>query len=427
MKTNVRKPIGIDLFAGAGGMSLGFEQAGFHIAVAVEIDPIHCCVHEFNFPETKTICASVVELDGKTIREKACIENEDIDVVFGGPPCQGFSMIGKRSFDDPRNSLVLHFVRLVGELKPKFCVMENVKGLTIGKQKGFLTEVMNELDKVGYDAVLPYKVLNASDYGVPQDRHRLFLVARRKDITGEFSYPVPNPRKTTVRDAIRDIPDAEIFSELSHCEHTVLSDRLRPVSEYASILSGLSDDPEDYSTKRQFDPLLLTGSIRTEHGEISRRRFEATAPGTTEPVSRFYKLSYEGRCNTLRAGTDSAHGAFTSPRPIHPEYSRCITIREAARLHSYPDWFRFHSTKWHGMREIGNSVPPLLARSVARSIIEALNVKPSRNTSVYPASDEALLLVDMTEAAFRFSVSRNTISGRTRKTTGSTHDGDCES
>lgn len=142
---------------------------------------------------------------------------------------------------------------------------------------------------------------------------------------------------------------------------------------------------------------------------------EAT-PGTTEPISRFYKLSYDGLCNTLRAGTDSARGAFTSPRPIHPSYPRVITVREAARLHSYPDWFRFHATKWHGFRQIGNSVPPLLGRAVASGIIGALGLTPSRPAVTIPLGEKALLALNMRQAAEHFDVPATVIAQRTRKT-----------
>ena len=110
------RPIAIDLFAGCGGLSLGFEQAGFDVVASVEIDPIHCAVHEYNFPYSTTICADVKNLSGADIRTKAKLGDRDIDVVVGGAPCQGFSLIGKRSFDDPRNQLISHYVRLVGEL-----------------------------------------------------------------------------------------------------------------------------------------------------------------------------------------------------------------------------------------------------------------------------------------------------------------------
>ena len=152
----MNRPIGIDLFAGAGGMSLGFEQAGFDIAAAVEIDPIHCATHEYNFPHTTTICASVLDLTGDEIRSRSKLGNKEIDVVFGGAPCQGFSLIGKRVFDDPRNQLVFHYVRLVKELNPKYCVFENVKGLTLGKHAQFLDELIESLGDAGYDVLTPY-------------------------------------------------------------------------------------------------------------------------------------------------------------------------------------------------------------------------------------------------------------------------------
>ena len=136
------RPIVIDLFAGCGGLSLGFEQAGFDIAASVEIDPIHSAVHEYNFPYSTTICSDVKNVSGNDIRQKAALGNRDIDVVVGGAPCQGFSLIGKRSLDDPRNQLILHYVRLISELRPKYCVLENVKGLTVGKHSQFLVDLV---------------------------------------------------------------------------------------------------------------------------------------------------------------------------------------------------------------------------------------------------------------------------------------------
>ncbi|MFO0211734.1 MAG: DNA cytosine methyltransferase, partial [Pseudanabaena sp.] len=124
-----QRPIAVDLFAGVGGMTLGFEQAGFDVLASVEIDPIHCATHEYNFPMWKVICASVTDISGDDIRQKSDIGDREVDVVFGGPPCQGFSLMGKRAFDDPRNQLVSHFMRLVTELRAKYFVMENVKGL----------------------------------------------------------------------------------------------------------------------------------------------------------------------------------------------------------------------------------------------------------------------------------------------------------
>lgn len=407
-----KRPIGIDLFAGAGGLSLGFEQAGFEIAAAVEIDPIHCATHEFNFPNSKAICASVVGMTGNEIRRRACLGTMDIDVVVGGAPCQGFSMMGKRALDDQRNQLVFHYVRLVAELRPRYCVFENVKGLTLGKHAQFLDELIVALNDAGYEVLLPYRVLNASDFGVPQDRRRLFLIGARKD-QALPRYPDPAMKKTTVWDAIGDLPDADQFAELADSDSVAVS--WTSDSAYARRMRGLAHDPANFAYSRSFDAGVLTASLRTEHTALSQQRFLATANGHTEPISRFKKLHPQGLCNTLRAGTDSARGAFTSPRPIHPFLPRVITVREAARLHSYPDWFRFHTTKWHGFRQIGNSVPPLLGRAVAAQIMAALGRQPEKPPQILQTGDVRMLTLQMWHASQHFGVAKNVIAQRTRK------------
>ena len=403
------RPIAVDLFAGAGGLSLGFEQAGFDIMASVEIDPIHCSAHKYNFPMCKMICRSVVDVTGEYVREVSGIGEKEIDVVIGGAPCQGFSLIGKRALDDDRNKLVYHYVRLVLELKPKYFVFENVKGLTVGKHKQFLVEIMDAFKDGGYDVVSDYKVLNAADYGVPQDRRRLFLMGGRKGIALP-SYPEPLSIRTTVGDAIGDIPDAEKYPELWGRDWVYA--KFGEQSLYSSYLHGVGKDPSDFSYPRIFNKDKLTCSLLTDHSDISRGRFVETLPDTVEPISRFKKLSMNGLCNTLRAGTASDRGAFTSPRPIHPIYPRVITVREAARLHSYPDWFRFHVTKWHGFRQVGNSVPPMLARSVGLQIMKVLGVTPKKPTKKIKLGDESLVAISMSDAASMFGVSSNVIAKR---------------
>ncbi|MDX2180688.1 MAG: DNA (cytosine-5-)-methyltransferase [Bryobacteraceae bacterium] len=422
----------MDLFAGAGGMSLGFEQAGFEVAAAVEYDPIHCAIHEFNFPDCAAICRSVADIDGPYIRSRSRIGDRDVDVVFGGAPCQGFSMIGKRALDDPRNALVYHFVRLVVELRAKYFVFENVRGLTVGSHKRFLEEIIQAFRAEGYQVVEDYRVLNAAHFGVPQDRQRLFLYGARQGLPLPL-YPLPThrphnagkrngnlfeARTPTVWEALKDLPEADEFDEL--LERDWVAARFKPATGYVAALRCSETDSSNYEAERVYDPNLLTSSLRTVHTELSRRRFAATAHGDTEPVSRFLKLDPDGVSNTLRAGTASDRGAFTSPRPIHPYSPRCITVREAARLHSYPDWFRFHVTKWHGFRQIGNSVPPLLARAVAAQVREALDATPSRPSAAQALGDNALLRLDMTEAASRYGVPANVIPKRTRPSERST-------
>lgn len=424
------RPIAIDLFAGAGGMTLGFEQAGFDVLLSVEIDPIHCAIHEFNFPLWKVLCKSVVELTGEEIRSYPFIKKRDIDVIFGGPPCQGFSLMGKRVLEDPRNSLVFHFLRIINELKPKYFVMENVAGLTVGQSKQILLEIIASFKECDYDVKEDYQVLNAAFFGVPQSRERLFLIGCRKGLElPEYPQPITKPRKAkslsklfpdlnlphtpTVWDAIGDLPEVERYPEL--CKRDCVKGKFGKPSSYAEKLRGLQKDDNDYSYNRKYDARILTSSLRTKHTQKSIDRFEKTKPGETEKISRFLKLDPEGICNTLRAGTPSSRGAHTSPRPIHPFTPRCITVREAARLHSYPDWYRFHVTKWHGCRQIGNSVPPLLAKSVAAQIIKVLDVSPSQPEQVINCREKHLIQFNMSKAAEFYDVDSHVIEPRTRK------------
>ncbi len=409
------RPIAIDLFAGAGGMSLGFEQAGFDVAAAVEIDPVHCAVHKFNFPQTVIVPKSVAQLTGDEIREAAKIGKKPVACVFGGPPCQGFSLIGHRVLDDPRNTLVMDFVRLVAELDAQTFVFENVKGLTVGRQRAFLDELVEAFDRRGYRVRLPWRVLNADAYGVPQHRERLILLGAKNGVElPDYPLAVTNPadglrqilglpQGPTCADAIGDIPDAERFEGL--VEHdTVRTNAFKKISAYAAELRCMTPDAWHFGYMRRWDPGVLTSSARTAHSEISQRRFAETPPGSVEPISRFFKLPPNGLSNTLRAGTDGARGAFTSPRPIHYAHNRCITVREMARLHGFPDWFRFHATKWHGARQIGNAVPPPLARAVAGKLIETVAATPIRPQESIDLVEPGLLYMELSEAAEHFGV-----------------------
>ncbi|HTN69749.1 MAG TPA: DNA cytosine methyltransferase [Methylomirabilota bacterium] len=406
------RPIGIDLFAGAGGLSLGFEQAGFEVVAAVEIDPIHAAVHAFNFPRCAVLPRSVVGLTGEEIRRVAGIGNRHVDVVFGGAPCQGFSLIGHRIIDDPRNALVREFVRIVDELRPTSFVFENVKGLTVGKHRAFLEELMEAFKGIGYNVRSPWRVLDAAEYQVPQHRERLFLLGARKgrklpDYPPPLCRPADQPGKglagPTCADALGDLPDADRFPTLLRTDQAKPSAWREP-SAYAQEMRCLTNNAWHFGYPRVWPHTLLTSSARTEHSDISRQRFAETKPGTVEPISRFYKLSADGLSNTLRAGTDAARGAFTSPRPIHYALARCVTVREMARLHGFPDWFRFHETKWHGARQIGNAVPPPLARAVATMVIQAMGIEPTRPVEPVPLGDLALIYMDMGRAAKHFGV-----------------------
>ena len=408
------RPIGIDLFAGAGGLSLGFEQAGFDIAAAVEIDPVHCAVHKYNFPQTAVVSRAVEELSGVEIARVARLGGRRVDCVFGGAPCQGFSLIGHRILDDPRNGLVREFLRLVAELDARTFVFENVKGLTVGRHRALLDELVEEFSDAGYIVRVPWRVLNAGNFGVPQNRERLILLgARQGERLPDYPAPLtaiagrrrtdPLPDGPTCADALGDLPNADEFEALLDSDSVETAAFGEP-SAYAASMRCLANDAWHCGYVREWSPGLLTGSARTRHTEISRRRFRETEAGAVEPISRFFKLAETGVSNTLRAGTDGARGAFTSPRPIHYRYDRCVTVREMARLHGFPDWFRFHVTKWHGARQIGNAVPPPLARAIAGKVAEALGANPARTEAAMPLGDPTLLALDASAAAQHFGV-----------------------
>ena len=291
------RPIGIDLFAGAGGLSLGFEQAGFDVVAAVEVDPIHCAVHKFNFPYCTIFPHSISDLTGAQIRAKTGLGRRRIDVVFGGAPCQGFSMIGQRALDDPRNSLVRDFVRIISELRPAYFVFENVRGLTLGEHRLFLEELIEAFSTADYRVRLPWKVFDVADYGVPQHRERLILMGARR---GE---PLPDyppamfrsadtkatgdlPVGPTCRDALGDLPDVETYDDLIGSD-AVRTDAFGPPSEYARTLRCLPKAAWYYGYRRKWDRSILTSSLRTVHTAISQRRFAAARPGEVEPISRF--------------------------------------------------------------------------------------------------------------------------------------------
>ena len=395
MPLDYTRPLAVDLFAGAGGLSLGLEQAGYEIAAAVEYDPVHAAVHEYNFPYGKTFARDVTGITGTEIR----------------------------------NALLKEYVRLVLELQPRFFLMENVAGLTVGKHRQLLTEVIDRLSAGGYQVLTPYRVLQAADFGTPQSRKRLILLGARADVPlPHYPEPLFTPRPIrdtplpsdpklpfgpSVKDALADIPDAHSISALVTGDSAANVDYGLP-SDYAAELRGTATASDDFSHPRTFDPSLLTSSNWTNHTNRSIERFAATKPGDVEPVSRFLRLHPEGICNTLRAGTASDRGAFTAPRPIHPFYPRVITVREAARLHGYPDWFRFHVTKWNGFREIGNSVPARLGRAVGASLLRADNIAPTRGATI-ELGNPSLLSFNATEAEKYYGIEQRVIPQRDRK------------
>ncbi|NER28560.1 MAG: DNA (cytosine-5-)-methyltransferase [Symploca sp. SIO1C4] len=419
-KETTPQPLAIDLFAGVGGLSLGIEAAGFQVALAVEKDPITAAQYQKNFPHAKVLCTDITQLQAQTILEAIKQNHPEWDgkltAVVGGPCCQGFSRIGKRDPNDKRNHLVSHFIRLVGELRPQIFVMENVCGLRDKRHAPLIDRCYQQLQQLGY-TVQEWK-LNAKDYGVPQSRTRLFWVGWKDDagrrghgdrsrnvsrtlcpehkpqeslfsptrlfdsvalfqkglqFPSEISPRLPisaSPRQSqpTTHECTPITPPTPLETKVTVRE-AIGSIQKGEASEYVHQLHQTFPNPNSQT------PNQLTGCTLTNHTPEVIARFAATPPGTIEPISRLYRLDWDGICPTLRAGTGSEHGNHTAARPIHPKQPRVITVREAARLSSFPDWFQFSPTKLHGYRQIGNAVPPLLALAVGERIYQEAGVR----------------------------------------------------
>lgn len=368
-KKKNRRPIAVDLFCGAGGMSTGFEQAGFDIGLGVDVDGYHAATHERNFPYGKSICRSVAELTKEEVFE--AIGNREVDLICGGPPCQGFSHMGLRDVLDPRNSLVSHFVRLVREIQPRAFVMENVPGMQSGNTRAIFDTAIEGFSDAGYEITHPVQVLDASHYGVPQRRKRLIVIGIRRDVGASIPYPTRPakgiPNRPTVAGAIADLPDVDRFEILFESNEIRYS--TKPKNDYSKILRDSDSDEFDFSYRRIWNKSICTSCMRVRHTPGAIALYENTLQGEMVPGHKLPKLDPNGLAPTLRAGSDSSHGSYTAPRPIHPNRPRCITAREAARLHGFPDWFAFYPSKWHAYRQIGNAVCPPLARALGEMIL----------------------------------------------------------
>ncbi|GAA0809310.1 DNA cytosine methyltransferase [Psychrobacter piscatorii] len=380
----------VDLFAGVGGMSLGFQMAGIEPKVGVEFDKSCIEALKHNFPSKRIIGEDVRKVKSEELLEG--LDDEEIDVLIGGPPCQGFSLIGLRDPNDERSRLIFEFIRIAKDLQPKFLVIENVQGMLSAQKGEFIKELIKIIEEAGYTIRLPIKVLNAADYGVPQNRKRVFILAARNDLNIIPNYPEPThsniresekglfpnlPKTPSVSEAIFDLIDIDKY------DHLVDSDEVEyekpAVTDYAKMMKGeLADNPYANLYKNDWDSNICTGCRRTVHGEVLTKRFIETKQGDTVPVSRLYKLKEHDVANTLRAGTPRERGAYSAPRPVHPLLPRVISVREGARLQSFPDWHRFHKTKWHGFRQVGNAVPPLLALAVAKEVKKSLDIIKER-------------------------------------------------
>ena len=340
----MEKLTAIDLFCGAGGLHLGFEKSGYDIKLCIDNNDLVERTHRRNFPNIPIINGYIREVTADQIREY--LGKDSLDVVIGGPPCQGFSTIGHRASSDPekryahdaRNELVLVYANLIKELRPKFIVMENVKGILTLDKGAYLKNVMQTLHDAGYNA--EYKLINMADYGVPEIRNRVIIIGNRVGLPVEFPLPdhSDNPEDGLpawnacgpVLEDLVGLPDTPEFN------HVVLKHTPKNIERYKLIPQGGRLPEEELSP------------------ELYRKNFGNT----------FKRLDPNRPALTMVPGND----AF----PIHPTLHRSLTVREAARIQTFPDWMIFEGNRRQQGHQVGNAVPPMFSHKLGNFIKEQI-------------------------------------------------------
>ncbi|HHW8808297.1 TPA: DNA cytosine methyltransferase [Salmonella enterica] len=368
-------PVVVDLFCGCGGFGLGAKLAGFDVIAAVDIDSTLQSAYARNFPNTKIINGDL-SLMGEN-EWKSIIASHKVDGVIGGPPCQGYSRMGHSDANDPRRSLLRHFFRTVNIISPKFFVMENVEGLMDERNAFELELALKTLDRK-YKVLKP-TIIDASDFGAATKRRRVVVIGfipEEINILDNILKTTLN-FKNTVKDAISDLPPPLVASknsdkndfgwkEYKNKDVDSLSDYAKKMRQLPPQGMGWVDAIEKLKTGQ------VSGFFNTIHSPKVKERYSSILPGAVDPVSKSKCLAWDGLCPTLRAGTGSDKGSHQAVRPLHPEEGRVITVREAARLQGFPDWFIFHHTKWHSFRMIGNSVSPMMSKYIMDIIFAAI-------------------------------------------------------
>lgn len=337
----------IDLFCGCGGLSLGFERAGFKPVLAIDVWKDALTTYEFNNLGVNTLCADISMLNPLEIKRKYDIS--EVDVIIGGPPCQGFSIAGKRIVEDKRNELYKSFVNFVRYFKPRAFVMENVPNI-LSMGDGIVRDsIIKDFEAIGYNVV--YKVLLASDYGVPQNRRRAVFVGLKDGI---FSFPPPTVISPICsKDALSDLPEGTIEDGEAY---------IKPIqSDYQRLMRKNSSAIHNHQITDHTDKTIEIISMVPDGGNYKDLPNE---------------LKETRRVNIAWTRLNSQKPSFTIDtghrHHFHYVYNRIPTVRESARLQSFPDDFIFKCSKTSQYKQVGNAVPPLMAEVIAINLLKQL-------------------------------------------------------
>jgi DNA (cytosine-5)-methyltransferase 1 len=386
----------VDLFSGAGGVTLGLINAGFDVRLCSDVSESCEATHRRNFPEIPFIRQDIRQLAGADICREAGIGNGELDLLIGGPPCQGFSIIGQRQLWDPRNGLFREFMGVAEELKPKAIVIENVTGLATLERGAVLAELGAAFRDAGYS--VDCAELLAAQYGVPQMRWRMFFIGWRNDLGRRGGFPTPThgrtgigdlvPNRTvsreltegfvTIREAIGDLPPVDAGAVAARYEQ-------KPEGLYQKAMRlGAPAQLRNHYAPR-LSPQNLERIRRLQPGEDWRALPHELLPSSMQRAlrkdhtRRFRRMEWDGIARSIITRfRDPKSGEY-----IHPEQHRTISIREAARIQSFPDWFVFEASNSEQYDQVGNAVPPLLARAVGAELRAMLDRPgPDRQASV---------------------------------------------
>ena len=353
----------LDLFCGCGGLSLGFQQAGYDVLLGIDNDKAALETFVKNHCNSKAIEKDIDEVSSSEINR--LIENKKIDVIVGGPPCQGLSLSGPRKFHDPRNRLFLSFVRIASALKPKAVVLENVPGIASLFKGEIKNAIISEFENIGYK--MSMFLLYAVDYGVPQIRKRVFFIGL-KDHQVHFAPPAPTHGENSTRLAMQ-------LSPIVTCGEAL--------SDLPPLIDTLGGEEQEYATESASDyqKLMRNGSrkvynhIGTDHSEKVKSIIDLVPEGGNYKnlpdefvKTRNFNIAWTRYHSKLPAYTiDTGHRHY-----FHYKYNRVPTVREHARLQSFPDSFIFYGNKGQQNRQVGNAVPPILGRAVAKELMKCL-------------------------------------------------------
>jgi len=364
----------VDLFCGAGGLSLGFTQEGFITSLANDIQD--CCVDTYahNHPETPRDHIVLGDIKDVISNIDDLLRYKTVDIVVGGPPCQGFSEANRqRVIDDPRNHLYKNFVEVVKRVSPPFFVMENVKGML-----SVAHEVIDDFREIGYSVAA--HVLNAKDYGVPQNRERLIYIGNRVGIDNELifnrifeiSESIPDTNLSDALFGLRPLVASRVKnatdSETEESGRTIETNREHSMNQYVSLINGGKYFPATCNHKARYNndrDIEIYGRL-TPGDKSDDPKIADIMPYKSRSnifKDKYFKLEPDKVCKTI-----TAHMKFDCNMYIHPSQARGLTPREAARVQSYPDDYYFRGSYTKTYMQIGNSVPPLLGRAIAQAI-----------------------------------------------------------